>query len=81
MVNFINVKMIQYLKAIAIFAGVFFSFFLGRLKSENKRLEENFEEKESQLKTIDETQERIVKYDNTPIAYKRSWLRSRSKAK
>ena len=81
MVNLISVKVIEYLKAIAIFAGVFFSFFLGRLKSENKRLEENFEEKKLELKTINETQERIAKYDNTPVSDKRSWLRSRSKAK
>jgi len=81
MVSFISVKMIEYLKAIAIFAGVFFSFFLGRLKSENKRLEDNFEDKEFELKTINETQERIAKYDNTPVSDKRSWLRSRSKAK
>ena len=43
--------------------------------------EENLEDKQSEIKGINETQERIAKYDNTPVSYKRSWLRSRSKAK
>jgi hypothetical protein len=77
MVNFISVKMIEYLKTVAIFVGVILAFFCGRLKAENKRLEENLEEKESEIKNINETQERIAKYDNTAIADKRNWLRSR----
>jgi len=81
MVNFFTVKIIEYLKIVAIFAGVILAFFCGRLKAENKRLEENLEEKESEIKNINETQERIAKYDNTPIADKRNWLRSHNKAK
>ncbi len=79
MVNLISVKMIDFLKGFAIFAGVILAFFFGRLKAENKRLEKNLEDKESEIKSINETQERIAKYDNTPVADKRSWLRSRTK--
>jgi len=81
MVNFFTVKIIEYLKTVAIFVGVILAFFCGRLKAENKRLEENLEEKESEIKNINETQERIAKYDNTSIADKRNWLRSRNKTK
>lgn len=81
MVNLISVKVIEYLKVIGIFAGVIMAFFFGRLKSENKRLEENLEDKQSEIKSINETQERIAKYDNTPVSDKRTWLRSRTKAK
>ena len=81
MVNFISVKMIEYLKVLGTFIGVIAIFYCGKLKTEKKKLEENLEEKESKLKTINETQERIAKYDNTSTADKRSWLRSRSKAK
>jgi hypothetical protein len=79
MVNLIGVKMIDFLKGFAIFAGVILAFFFGRLKSENKRLEGDLENKESEIKGINETQERIAKYDNTPTSDKRSWLRSRTK--
>jgi uncharacterized membrane protein YciS (DUF1049 family) len=81
MVNFFTVKMIDFLKGLAIFAGVIAAFFIGKLRAENKRLEDNLEEKESEIKNINETQERIAKYDNTLIADKRNWLRSRSKTK
>jgi hypothetical protein len=81
MVNLIGVKVIEYLKFIGTFIGVIAIFYCGKLKAEKKRLEENLEEKESEIKGINETQERIAKYDNTPVSYKRSWLRSRSKAK
>ena len=81
MVNFFNVKIIEYLKTVAIFVGVIGIFFCGKIKAEKKRLEEELEEKESEIKNINETQERIAKYDNTPIADKRNWLRSHNKAK
>jgi hypothetical protein len=81
MVNFFTVKIIEYLKTVAIFVGVIAIFFCGKIKAEKKRLEEELEEKESEIKNINETQERIAKYDNTPIADKRGWLRSRTKAK
>jgi|TARA_R110000868_G_scaffold1103_1_gene8402 hypothetical protein len=81
MVNLIGVKVIEYLKFIGTFIGVIAIFYCGKLKAEKKRLEENLEEKESEIKGINETQERIAKYDNTPVSDKRSWLRSRSKAK
>tara|TARA_R110002126_G_scaffold249747_1_gene392613 strand:- start:1254 stop:1454 length:201 start_codon:yes stop_codon:yes gene_type:complete len=58
--------MIEYLKAIAIFAGVFFSFFLGRLKSENKRLEEDSEEKDSTINSIKENEK--VKETNSTMS-------------
>jgi hypothetical protein len=81
MVNFFTVKIIEYLKTVAIFVGVIGIFFCGKIKAEKKRLEEELEEKESEIKNINETQERIAKYDNTPIADKRNWLRSRNKTK
>jgi len=81
MVNFFTVKMIEYLKTVAIFVGVIGIFFCGKIKAEKKRLEEELEEKESEIKNINETQERIAKYDNTPIADKRNWLRSHNKTK
>jgi hypothetical protein len=79
MVNFFTVKMIEYLKAVAIFFGIIAAFYCGKIKAEKKRLENELEEKEFQIKSINETQERIAKYDNTPIADKRGWLRSRTK--
>lgn len=79
MVNLIGVKMIEYLKVIGTFIGVIAIFYCGKLRAEKKRLEENLEDKESEIKSINETQERIAKYDNTPVADKRSWLRSRTK--
>ena len=79
MVNLISVKVIEYLKVLGTFIGVIAIFYCGKLKAEKKRLEENLEDKESEIKSINETQERIAKYDNTPIADKRSWLRSRTK--
>ena len=81
MVNFFTVKIIEYLKTVAIFVGVIGIFFCGKIKAEKKRLEEELEEKESEIKNINETQERIAKYDNTAIANKRNWLRSRNKTK
>jgi len=79
MVNLIGIKMIDFLKGIGIFIGVIAAFYCGKLRAEKKELEENLEEKESEIKNINETQERIAKYDNTPIADKRGWLRSRTK--
>jgi hypothetical protein len=81
MVNLIGLKMIEYLKTVAIFFGIIFAFYCGKIKAEKKRLENELEEKESEIKSINETQERIVKYDNTSISDKRGWLRSRSKTK
>ena len=81
MVNLISVKVIEYLKVIGTFIGVIAIFYCGKLKAEKKRLEENLEDKESEIKSINETQERIAKYDNTPVSDKRTWLRSRTKAK
>jgi hypothetical protein len=81
MVNFFTVKIIEYLKTVAIFVGVIAIFFCGKIKAEKKRLENELEEKESEIKNINETQERIAKYDNTAIADKRNWLRSRNKTK
>lgn len=79
MVNLIGVKVIEYLKVLGTFIGVIAILYCGKLKAEKKRLEGDLEEKESEIKSINETQERIAKYDNTPIADKRSWLRSRTK--
>lgn len=81
MVSFISVKIIEYLKAIGTFIGVIAIFYCGKLKAEKKRLEENLEDKQSELKTINETQKRITQYDNISTADKRSWLRSRTKRK
>ena len=81
MVNFIGVKVIEYLKAIGTFIAVMAIFYCGKLRTEKKRLEEDLEEKKTEIKSINETQERITQYDNTPISDKRSWLRSRSKEK
>jgi hypothetical protein len=81
MVNFFTVKIIEYLKTVAIFVGVIAIFFCGKIKAEKKRLENELEEKESEIKNINETQERIAKYDNTAIADKRNWLRSHNKTK
>ena len=81
MVSFISVKIIEYLKAIGTFIAVIAIFYCGKLKAEKKRLEENFEEKEFELKTINETQKRITQYDNISTADKSSWLRSRKKRK
>jgi uncharacterized membrane-anchored protein YhcB (DUF1043 family) len=67
--------------AIGTFIGVIAIFLCGKIKAENKRLEENLEDKQSELKTINETQKRIAKYDNISTADKRSWLRTRTKAK
>lgn len=67
--------------AVSTFISVIAIFLCGKIKAENKRLEENLEDKQSELETINETQKRIAKYDNTPVSYKRSWLRSRTKAK
>ena len=74
-------QLLTVFSAISTFIGVIVIFFCGKIKAENKRLEENLEDKQSELKTINETQKRIAKYDNTPIASKRNWLRSRTKAK
>lgn len=79
MVNRIGVKVIEYLKVLGTFIGVIAIFYCGKLKAEKKKLEEDLEDKESEIKSINETQERIAKYDNTPVADKRSWLRSRTK--
>lgn len=81
MVNFIGVKVIEYLKVLGIFASVIGAFFIGKLRADNERLEENLKDKQSEIKSINDTQKRIAKYDNTPTSDKRSWLRSRSKAK
>ena len=81
MVNFIGVKVIEYLKAIGTFIAVMAIFYCGKLRTEKKRLEEDLEEKKTEIKSINETQERITQYDNTPISDKRGWLRSRSKEK
>ena len=67
--------------AVSTFIGVIAIFLCGKIKAENKRLEENLEDKQSELETINETQKRIAKYDNISTADKRSWLRSRTKAK
>ncbi|MEY3415860.1 MAG: hypothetical protein RI930_51 [Pseudomonadota bacterium] len=56
MVNLIGVKMIDFLKGLAIFAGVIAAFFIGKLRAENKRLEENLEEKESTIDAIKENE-------------------------
>jgi len=56
MVNLIGVKMIDFLKGLAIFAGVIAAFFIGKLRAENKRLEENLEENESTIDAIKENE-------------------------
>jgi len=56
MVNLIGVKMIDFLKKLAIFAGVIAAFFIGKLRAENKRLEENLEENESTIDAIKENE-------------------------
>ena len=41
--------------AVSTFIGVIAIFLCGKIKAENKRLEENLEDKQSELETINET--------------------------
>jgi len=64
MVNFFIVKMIEYLKAVAIFFGFIAAFYCGKIKAEKKRLENELEEKESTIDTI-KSNEKIKEGNST----------------
>ena len=49
-------KIIEYLKVIGTFIGVIAIFFLGGLKANNKKLEEDLEEKDSTINAIKENE-------------------------
>lgn len=68
MVNLISVKVIEYLKVLGIFSGVILAFFFGKLRAENKRLEENLEDRESENKNLHENIEIIKTISDTSFS-------------
>jgi hypothetical protein len=74
MVNLIGVKMIEYLKAIGIFAGIVLTFYLGGLKAKNKKLEEDLDQEKEQsnnlqeiIKSTRQAKEDEQKINDTPV--------------
>jgi len=68
MVNLIGIKMIEYLKTVAIFFGVIAAFYCGKIKADKKRLENELEDKESENKNLHENIEIIKTISDTSFS-------------